>query len=227
MIASAQQTIGALVRDAEDAVAEAEKLRAQIFNQQQENRRARMELEHDVSEVVRLDAERLAYEREGLEAQLAENMRQLHTLEQASMNHSHVSRERKKYARSVAEQLRRLKDTDVTDTDAAKVCNEGISALKDVHRQMEVEKQSIEEELQQAYILKERTEIEIADRRQALAINEALLRARYERQMILPEFDELPSTLDEAQLDHREFPPRLGASGMSSLVDHSKAGNAV
>lgn len=204
-IAAVPQSVGALVRDADDAVGEAEKLRAQIFQQQQQRRRNRMELDHDVSETVRLDAERLAYEREGLEAQLAENMRQLHTLELTAMDHNHVTRERKKYAKGVAMQLRKLREVDPSDTDAANVENKGIRALKDVHRQLEVEKHGIEDELQRLYNLKERTETEIANRRQALAIDEALLRARYERQMVLPEFDDPHSVIDEAQVTQETY----------------------
>jgi hypothetical protein len=54
-------------------------------------------------------------------------------------------------------------------------------------------------ELQQAYQLKERTEAEIGDRRKALAFNDALLRACHERLVVLPEFEDRPSTSEEAQ----------------------------
>jgi len=199
-VATAPQSTGALVRDADDAVNEAEQLRAHIFSQQQQHRRQSMELEHDVSETVRLDAARLAQEREGLEAQLAEIMRQLHTQERGAMDHGNVTRERKKYARVVAAQLRRLREVDLHDSDAANMANEGIRALTDVQRQLDLERRDIEDELQRTYNLKERTEAEIADRRQALAIDEALLRSRYERQMVLPEFGDSPSTQDETHV---------------------------
>lgn len=200
-VSAATHNVGALVREADNVVAEAERLRSQIFKQQQESRRARMELEHDVSETVRMDTERLAYEREGLEVQLAEHMRQLHSLEQKGMEHSQATRERKQYARGVAAQLRKLMEVDLNDTESRSLGDEGMKALKGMHRQLEVEKRGIEDELQRAYNLKERTEMEIADRRQALAINEALLRARYERQMVPSEFDEPSSLLDDGQLN--------------------------
>jgi len=200
-VSAATQTVGALVREADDVVAEAEKLRAHIFKQQNQSRRSRMELEYAVSETVRMDTERLAYEREGLEVQLAEHMRQLHTLEQKGMEHSHTTRERKQYARGVAAQLRKLMEVDLADSESRNLGDEGMKALKGMHRQLEVEKRGIEDELQRAYYLKERTEMEIADRRQALAINEALLRARYERQMVLPDFDEPSSLLDDDQFN--------------------------
>jgi len=196
-IAAAPQSIGALVRDAEDATGGAERLRAQIFKTQELSRRRRMELEQEVSEAVRCDAERLASERDGLETQLAENMRQLHTLEVAGMDHNHVTRERKKHARAVTAQLKKLIEVDANDEDAASIHSQGMKTLKDVHQQLEVVKQGIEGDLQQRYFQKERTEAEIADRRKALAINEGLLRARFlhqsERQ---PDFDEMPSTTD-------------------------------
>lgn len=199
-VIAAPQSIGALVRDAEDAVGEAEKLRAQVFKMQQQSRRRRMEIEHDMSEAIRLDAERLAREREALEAQLADGMRQLHKLEAAAIDHNQVTRERKKHAKAVAAQLRKLREVDAHDSDAANVEAEGHRALKDVHKNLEISRQGIEDDLRQAYNLKERTESEITLRRQALAINEALLRVRYERQMVLPEFDEMPSTIDGAEV---------------------------
>lgn len=196
----APQSIGSLIMNADDAIREAEILRAQIFRKQQQSRRDRMHLEHDVSETIRMDAERLAHEREQLEAELAENMRQLHSLEVAGMEHSTHSREKKKHAKDVACQLRKLRDVDAHDDDAHDVANEGIRVLSGVHRQLEAEAQGIEEQQRRAYEEKERTEADIADRRQALAINEVLLRARYERQMLLPELDEPSSSPDEPQM---------------------------
>merc|ERR1712205_33060 len=137
---------------------------------------------------------------DGLETQLAENMRQLHSLEVAAMDHNHVTRERKKHARAVTTQLKKLIEVDVNDTDAASIHSQGMKTLKDVHQQLEVVKQGIEGDLQQRYFQKERTEADIADRRKALAINEALLRARFlhqsETQPAGPDSDEMPSTTE-------------------------------
>lgn len=198
-IAAAPQTIATLVRDANDAASEADSLRAHIFRTQQQSRRRRMELHHDVSEAARLDAERLANERENLEAQLVDNMRYLHTLEQSVVDHNEVTREQKKNARSVAAQLRKLRQVDVMDNEAASIEGDGIKALKELQRQLEAERRGIEDELQGAYRQKERTEADIGARRQGLAINEALLRACHEQMMVLPEFDDLPCTSEEAQ----------------------------
>lgn len=180
----------ALLRDATEALADSERLRAEIFKQQQLSRRRGMELDYDCTEAVRRDAERLASEGEALEAQLVENMRQLNSLEQTVADHNTYTREQKKQARAVAAQLRKLREVDGNDSEAASIESNGMKALKDVHRQMDHERQSLDTELQRGYHLKERTEYEIQCRRQALALNEGLLRACHERSMVLPEFDD-------------------------------------
>jgi len=199
-IAAAPQSIAALVRDANDAADDAERLREDIFVSQQQSRRRRMELQQDVSEAVRLDVERSAHEKENLEAQLADIVRNLHTLEQSVVDHNAVTREQKKHARAVASQLRRLGELDVGDTDAVDIQGDGMKALRDVHRQLGVQRQGMDDELQRAYQLKERAEADIGDRRQAAAINEALLRACHDGLMALPVFDDLASTIQDSQV---------------------------
>jgi len=159
-----------------------------------------MELQHDVSEAVRLDVERSARDRENLEAQLVDIVRHLHTLEQSVVDHNNVTREQKKHARAVAAQLQRLREVALDDTDAADIQGDGMKALRDVHRQLDAKRQGIEDELQRAYQLKERTEADIGDRRRAVAINEALLRACHEGLIALPEFDDLASIAQDAQV---------------------------
>lgn len=199
-IAAAPQSIAALVRDANNAADEAEQLRADIFVSQQKSRRQRMELQQDVSEAVQLDVEHCAHKRENLEAQLADIVRNLHTLEQSLVDHNNATREQKKHARAVAAQLRRLREVDVDDTDAVDIQGDGMKALRDVHRQLGAHRQGIEDELQQAYKLKERTEVEIGDKRRASAINKALLRACHDVLISLPEFDDLASTIQDAHV---------------------------
>merc|ERR1711971_629124 len=172
-VSSGPLNIGTLVRDAEDIVSESERLRAEIFKQQQQSRQRRYEFDLEVSDAIRADTERLMREKEVLETELAEELRDLHTLESTCMDHNHVARHQRQHARTVANQLRRLREGDVTDNDAAIVEGEGVKCLKDMHRVLDAQRQGIDDEIQRAYVQKERTETHIVERRHAASINEA------------------------------------------------------
>mmetsp|Transcript_119189 Transcript_119189/g.210634 ORF Transcript_119189/g.210634 Transcript_119189/m.210634 type:complete len:233 (-) Transcript_119189:28-726(-) len=188
------QSTGALVHDAEEAVAEAWKLHGQVIKQQQDGLRRRRKQDQDVTEAVRLHIEKLAAERDSYEAQLAEDLRRVHDLELSSMDTSVTMREKKRHARSVAVQLRRLKEVKEAerpgDVDYAGFEDKSIRALRDANRQREQLSQELEDQIQAAHNQKELAETEIVNRRRAIAINESLFRTRIKHHVMLEQEQE-------------------------------------
>jgi len=199
------QSVGGLISDADEALAAASKLREKLAKQQRHGREKRLDHARKVGAAFHSNCEFLQNERERLEAELADQLRRIHELELSSMEASTSLRERRQDVRGMARKLNVLRKVNINVTEMA---GNEFRGMRDMRLKMEAQARNIQGELQEAYSRKEQVEFAIAEHRQAIAINEALYRARIEMphaaQGLVETINAATETSDEAA---RDLPP--------------------
>lgn len=182
----AEKSVGALLLDADDAVGAAVGLCDQVDVQQADGQRKRLTLEREATESIASDVERLRRERDLLNAKLTELARHIHQLEVSGMDLKKALQERQRSAKAAVMQLQKLRKTDSFEDSGAQGTQgtqgaqgtQEVRELRDLSRQLEKSHQEIEGDLQELHRERDKTQRKLSDCLHALAIGEALFRAR-------------------------------------------------
>eukprot|EP00929_Paragymnodinium_shiwhaense_P001797 TRINITY_DN102002_c0_g1_i1.p1 TRINITY_DN102002_c0_g1~~TRINITY_DN102002_c0_g1_i1.p1 ORF type:complete len:225 (+),score=58.30 TRINITY_DN102002_c0_g1_i1:130-804(+) len=197
--AQSQVPVQALIAEADMEVSSMQRLQDQFRKQRYDARKKRTKLARKVADAMCEHGEQLHRDREKLERALGEQMKRVHELEVQNMDTWTTMREKRQDVRHVARNLISLKRVNV---DVADIAGTEFRAMREMHERLENHALSLEDELRVAVGQREQVEARIADCRQMLAINDALIRSRAELPHAVEGLAAYAADLEEEEGEH-------------------------
>lgn len=175
-----------LLAAADEEIESFEKLRTEVLYNRLEAQEHRYHLAEEVTELLRVSVIGLKREKDSLENVLVQKLEQIHHFELSKMDVEVTLRRRRKNQKAIAVQHLKLQKGDNTKVDLCSTLEAEHNGLRDVIKGLNSDLHAHEDRLNELYADKERLESQIAEKRHAITINDAMHRARPDKPRIKP-----------------------------------------